>query len=148
MSKKIINLPEDDRVMRSVSWSRLRRDEDDNVLGFLPQAFQLRDGEEALSVNWIEFFENATTRIRDCIWAVRKTRNVGSKSAFAIGKVGKIKETCLSRSYKIRIVHEPKEGECSHSAIRRLPLDDFNLLSALAEDAFNERIMNSEIPPQ
>jgi hypothetical protein len=35
MQAKITNLPDEDHVMRYVPWKKLRRDEDDNVLGFL-----------------------------------------------------------------------------------------------------------------
>ena len=58
MQARVRNLPDEHHVIRNVSWRRLRRDEDDNVLGFLPQAFQLRADEEYLSVNWLN-----TTRV-------------------------------------------------------------------------------------
>jgi hypothetical protein len=57
MKAKVTNLPDEDHVMRYVSWARLRRDEDDNILGFLGAAFQLRPDEESLSVNWLEYFD-------------------------------------------------------------------------------------------
>jgi hypothetical protein len=148
MPSKIINLPDQDRVMRHVPWKKLRRDGDDNVLGFLPQAFERRPDEDSLSVNWIEYFSDPTTRVRDCIWAMRKARKAGGQSAFAIGNVGQIKDTCLKRGHKVRIVHEPKDSEPAHSAIRRLPPDDLTLLAALAEDAFAEMVRNADIPNQ
>lgn len=147
MPSKITNLPDNDHVMRYVPWGRLRRDGDDNVLGVLPQAFQLRPDELSLSVNWVEFFSDPVTRVRDCVWAMRRARSAGTKSAFAIGNVAKIKDTCLKHGFKVRIVHEPKDNEPAHSAIRRLPPDDLTLLAALAEDAFSEMIRNTDIPP-
>jgi hypothetical protein len=51
------NLPDEDHVVRYVPWGRLRRDEDENVLGFLPQAFQLRQEEDYLSVNWLQYYD-------------------------------------------------------------------------------------------
>ena len=155
MSTKITSLPDADRVMRYVPWTKLRKDEDDNVLGFNPQAFQLRTDEksptgweEALSVNWVEHFRKPETQIRDCVWAIRKTRGVGAKSAFAVGNVGQIKETCLAHSVKVRILHESTDDDPSHAAIRRLPPDDLTLLAALAEDAFTDMIRNVDIPAQ
>jgi len=145
---KVTNLRNEDHVMRYVPWGKLRRDGDDNVIGFLPQAFQLRPGEPSLSVNWLEFFPNPETRVRDCVWAMRKVRSVGAKSAFAIGNVGKIKDTCLKHGFSVRVVHEPKKCEPAHSAIRRLPPDDLTLLAALAEDAFIEMIHNAQVPGQ
>lgn len=148
MPKKITNLPDEDHVMRHVPWKKLRRDEDDNVLGFLPQAFELRPDEEALSVNWVEFFSDPATRVRDSVWAMRKARDAGGKSAFGIGNVGKIKETCLARGIRVRILHEPRGNEPAHAGIRRLPPDDLTLLAALAEDAFTEMVRNADIPSQ
>lgn len=141
--------------MRYVPWSKLRKDEDDNVLGFNPQAFQLRqnDGfpngwEESLSVNWVEYFKNPETQVRDCVWAMRKTRTAGTKSAFAVGNVGKIKQICLNRGFKVRVLHEPTDNDPAHAAIRRLPPDDLTLLEALAEDAFTDMIRNTALPEQ
>jgi hypothetical protein len=148
MSRKITNLPDEDHVMRYVSWNRLNKDEDDNVLGFLPQAFARRPDEESLSVNWMEFFTDPATRVRDSVWAMRKTRDVGTKSAFGIGNVGKIKETCLIHGAKVRIVHEPEDNNAAHAGIRRLPNDDLILLEALAQDAFTEMVRNVDIHTQ
>jgi len=135
--------------MRYVPWTKLRRDEDDNVLGALPQAFQLRPEEEALSVNWIEYFSDPATRIRDSVWAMRKAMGVGKKSNFAIGNVGKIKATCLaSGGIRVRIVYEPKDNEPAHSAIRRVPRDDLSILAALADEAFAEMVRKVDVPQQ
>src|SRR5437868_1468946 len=99
MLKKHSGLPDEDKVVRNIPWNRLRRDEDDKVLGFLGIAFELRPDsqsltgvEDSLSVNWIEYFTDPETRIRDCIWSMRRARLPGAKSAFAIGKVETIKQ--------------------------------------------------------
>jgi hypothetical protein len=44
-------------MVRYVPWSRLRKVEDDNVLGVLGGAFKLRTNEDYLSATWAEFFE-------------------------------------------------------------------------------------------
>lgn len=69
MPTKITPLPDEHHVMRYVPWGRLRRDGDDDsiVLGFLPQAFQLRPDEEYLSVTWVEFYPDKATNVRDAI---------------------------------------------------------------------------------
>lgn len=141
------NLPNDDHVIRYVPWGRLRRDEDDNVLGFLPQAFQSRPDEPYLSVNWLEYYEgDRDTQLRASLWAMRDSFGVGAKSAFAIGNVGKVKGICRDAGSPVRIVHEPDEPKNpGHSGIRRLPRDEFSLLAALADDAFSERVNNSDV---
>jgi hypothetical protein len=155
MLKKHDPLPDDNRVIRNVPWKKLRKDEDDNVLGFLPIAFELKPDEttstgfeESLSVNWQEYFKNPETRLRDCIWAMRKARNLGGKSAFAIGQVGGVKRVCQDRGFRVRVLYEPEDGNLSHAGIRRLPLNDLMLMDALATEAFTERIMNSDIPKE
>lgn len=148
MSRKIKNLPDDDHVMRYVPWTRLRRDEDDNVIGVLPEAFQLRQDEDCLSVNWIEFYTDPATRVYRSVLALRNSRKAGAKSAFVIGNVGKIKAACTIHGCKVRVLHEPKEGEPAHASIRRLPRDDLILLAVLADDVFADMIHNSSVPSE
>jgi hypothetical protein len=144
MQAKITNLPDEDHVMRYVSWGRLRKDEDDNVLGFLGDAFKLKPNEDYLSVNWLEYFDGdreakiqasvGVLKIQASVGVFRKTLDVGGKSAFGIGNVAKIKEVCRGNGANVRIVYEPRDDNKSHSGIRRLPRDDFTLLEALAAD--------------
>ena len=115
-------------------------------MGFLGEAFKLRPDEDALSVNWLEYFEgDREARIQASVRTFRSTLRVGTKSAFGVGNVAKIKEVCRARSARVRIVYEPREDNQSHSAIRRLPRDDAILLDALAADAFAELIYNTVI---
>jgi hypothetical protein len=147
MKSAVTNLPNDDHVMRHVSWTRLRKDEDDNILGFLPDAFQRNENHTSLSVNWLEYFEgDRQNQIQGSVRMFRKTITVRPKSAFGIGNVAKIKEVCRSNGANVRIVYEPEENNPSHSGIRRLPRDDFSLLEALAADAFVELVHNTAIP--
>jgi hypothetical protein len=145
MPPKYHDLPDADRVMRFVPWKKLRRDEEDNVVGFLPEAFQLRPEEASLSVNWVEFFPESSNQLHECVRAFRNSMSVGAKSAFAVGNVGQIKEVCQGRGSKIRILHEPKDGEPAHSGIHRLPRDELLLLAALADDAFTEMVRNADV---
>ncbi len=157
MLKKNDPLPDKDRIVRNVPWKRLLRDDEENVLGFLGIAFELRRNEttstgfeQSLSVNWLEYFTDPETRIRDCVWAMRKARKLGSKSAFAVGQVGKVKQVCLERGLKVRVIYEPEDGNLSHAGIRRLPPNDLSLMDALATEAFAsaEMVLNSDIPKE
>lgn len=149
MPQKIANIPDDDHVMRHVPWGRLRRDEDDNVLGFLPQAFERRPDEDSLSVSWMEYYGDPATRTRDAVWAMRRARTLGGKSAFAVANVGKVKEACLNTgNVKVRVVHEPLDNWPSRAGIRLLPREDLDLLEALADDAFTEMVLNQAVPLQ
>jgi hypothetical protein len=135
--------------MRHVPWGRLRKDENDAVIGFLGQAFERRFDENYLSVSWVEYYAEPTTRIRDAVWGVRRARKVGPKSAFAVANVAKVKETCLTTSnVRVRIVPEPLENWPAHAGIRQIPRDDMGLLEALATEAFTEMVLNQTVPPE
>ncbi|MGH7058089.1 MAG: hypothetical protein ACREFZ_09450 [Acetobacteraceae bacterium] len=100
-------------------------------------------------MSWVEYYGVSVTNLRDAVWAVRKARTVGAKSAFAIGNVAKIKETCLSvANAKVRVVPEPLDHWPAHAGIRRLPRDDLNLLAALADEAFSKMLPNKDIPAE
>jgi len=148
MMERGANLPDDHHVIRYVPWSKLLKDENDNVIGFLAQAFALRPDEESLSVNWLEYFGgDRKTNIRDSVLEFRRTLiKVGKKSAFGIANVKKIKDTCSAvAGVRVRVVYEPSKNNPTHSGIRRLPRDDLTLLDALAEDAFGELVKNSSV---
>lgn len=153
MISKGSNLPNDDHVMRYVPWSKLRRDEDDNVLGFLSEAFKLREGEESLSLNWLEYFSGTRDdRVRQSVEMFRRARQVGVKSAYGVANVKRIKEVCAASGARVRVVYEPEEAKDgkppnpAHSEIRYLPPDDMSLLEALASQAFAELVSNSKVP--
>ena len=147
MISKGSNLPDEDHVMRYVPWARLRKDEDDNVVGFLPQAFELRKGEESLSVSWLEYFNgDRNQRIRESVNMFRKTREIGARSAYAIGNVLRIKEVCSAKGARVRVVCDPLKENPAHSEIRRLPPNDLGLLDALATQAFVDLVRNAGVP--
>jgi|WetSurMetagenome_2_1015567.scaffolds.fasta_scaffold656339_2 hypothetical protein len=143
------NLPKEDHVIRHVPWTKLRKDEDDNVLGFLPEAFALKPLEvvkKSISVNWLEYFSGEReNKIKKSIQGLRTTKNIGKKSAFAIGNVGNIKEVCKRNGTIVKIVYAPTDGNPSHSVIKQIPKDDLTLLQALAIDAFCELVHNGDI---
>lgn len=140
-------LPDDHHVMRFVPWARLLKDEDDNVLGFLPEAFQLREGEDALSVNWLEHFAGShQDRICYSVRAFRASVQVGKKSAFGVANVKKVKDICRAHEASVRIVFAPSRNNPAHSLIKHLPRDDLELFDELAENAFTELVLNSSVP--
>ena len=119
------------------------------LIGLLPQAFQLREREDYLSVNWLEYHDgDRDTQIRLSVWAVRSSfsKPLGPKSAFGIANVAKIKEVAQGSGARVRVTHEPHgESNPGHAGVRRLPADDLSLLEALAADAFTEMVSNAEI---
>jgi hypothetical protein len=140
-------LPPDEHVVRYVPWSKLRKDENDNVLGILGEAFKLRPDEKALSTTWLEYFYG--DRVSQIVASVRAIRashlKPGGKSGFAIGNVGAITAPCADRKHKIRIVHDPKNDNKAHTSVRQFPREDILLLELLAADAWSELVLNATV---
>lgn len=135
-------LDDDDRVVRYVSWAKLRRDEDDNVLGCLPSAFLLRNGETYLSVSWCEYFDGSADEcLRCCIEAIRSSKiEVRPKGRFAVAVVGRLKVGAAEGGRKLRIIHEATEDNPAHAAIRGWASEDEELLDLLAEEVWTEAL--------
>jgi|KBSSwiStaDraftv2_1062776.scaffolds.fasta_scaffold144287_4 hypothetical protein len=134
----ITNIPDEDHVLRLVSWQRVRKDEDDNVTGILGEAFRRKPDEDALSVNWQERVTGALIdQLRAAARLIRDTqesKKIGAKSRLARLQVKATKEIAKKRGAKIRIVHEPVDGNEPHAAIRQLPDDDLELLEMIASE--------------
>lgn len=131
--------------MRYVPPARLRRDEDGTVLGILPQAFALRDGEDYLSVNWLEHFKkDKVSNLRDCVDAQRATLTVGKNCVYAVAVVDKVKGVCVKKQKPVRIVYQPTKGNKAHSALYVQHNEDLNVMSDLALEFENEMHPNSK----
>jgi hypothetical protein len=126
----------------------LLKDNQGNVLGFLPQAFERRAEEVALSVNWLEFINaDKDTQILRTVRSFRQNRNINltSKCAFGIAKIGDVKDVCLQSGTKVRVVHTPNVNNPAHAEARDLPRDNLELLESLAEFAFSGFVLNTSI---
>jgi hypothetical protein len=143
-------LPSEHHVVRYVPWTRLRKDEEENVIGVLGAAFRLRDGEDYLSATWAEYFPGAHPQcIEAAVKAIRKSNiAVSVRSGFAIGNVGSIKDACLAdrQKHKIRIIHEAEDDNPAHTAVRGWPRENDPLLQLLAEEIWCEVVLNANIP--
>jgi len=139
---------DEDHVMRHVSYKRLLKDEEGKPIGgFLPQAFELKEGEKGLSVNWLEYFKGThQDNIEASVRKFRDTRDVGRSSAFGIGNVKEIQDVCAENgAHKVRIVLDEKDDNKSHSIIIRLPRDNLDLLQSLAVSSFVHCVFDSEV---
>lgn len=148
--KKNSKIPINNHVIRYVPWTKLRKDENDNVIGILGEAFKLRDNEKSLSAAWLEYFQYPirNDQIIAAVQAMRASRlAVKPNSGFAIGKVDDIQSTCIARNVKnVRIVYSPSNDNEAHVAVKSLPGDDSDLLELLASEAWTELILNKNIP--
>ena len=100
-------------------------------------AFELRDGEDYLSVNWLEFFK--TTDLFQAIDFVRqafrkKNFGVSSNGKFVSLKVIMVKEVFFRNSHPpTRIIHLPEENDPSHSGVFGYTASDELIATEIAE---------------
>lgn len=137
--------------MRYVSPARIIRDNNDKAIGIFNVAFKRRDGENGLSVTWLEYFSG--DHDESIVAAVRASRinkklPVKPKSGFAIGNVGDILLACKqhsSESKNIRIVYTPTNNNSAHAEVKWIPHDD-QLLELLATEVWADLRLNKDIP--
>src|SRR5689334_9340834 len=97
------SLPPDEHVVRYVRKRLLRRDENDAVIGVLPQAFEHRDGEEYLSVTWLQHFSRVYEEgLKGSAAAIRRQLSVKGGDGFTVGQVGEVTAVCDSRGCRVR----------------------------------------------
>ena len=139
------SLPGQDHIMRYVPPARLRKDEDGIVLGILPQAFAHRNGEDSLSINWLEYFKkDKASNLCDCVDVQRATLNVGKNCVYAVAMVDKVKQICIKKQKPVRIVYQPTKGNLAHSALYVQHNEDLNVMSDLALEFEKEMHPNSK----
>jgi hypothetical protein len=105
--------------------------------------FILREGEESLSVNWLEFLkcisrESEITNIRT-IYSQKMSR-VGARARIAILHVGEIRNKVLTESpdsRNLEVLHDPSKDDPSHSGIYNLKQDN-ELIAELILETVSE----------
>lgn len=118
-------LPDDGHVVRYAKPTLVR--ENKSVGG---EAFQLRSGEESLSVNWLECFSGISKPQQVEQVRQRSRLQLRPSGRFAELNVGQTKEYVQGELTDFRFVHDPLEAEdgfeadLSHSGITGLPPAD------------------------
>lgn len=140
-------LPLADHVVRYVRARLLRRDDDGNVIGVLPQAFEHREGEAYLSVTWLEHFDtDYEAGLIGAAAAIRRQLTVKKRDGFTVGCVGVVRELCDGFSLTVRLLHEPKpKRNTGYSAWRGMRRAELELLDLLAADAFTDTRVATDI---
>ena len=148
----ITKIDDEDHVVRYVSSGRLVRDEDTKkVRGVFPQAFQMRDDEEELSVSWLEYFAGSE---RDQLLKTVDAMKAGGlsmrpKDGVAVVNVGTLHGACGIAGVKVRVLHEPAKSNPNpaYAAIRNLPRDNQELLLLIANMACTKVVEIKELAP-
>jgi hypothetical protein len=140
-------LPPDDHIVRYARKRVLIHDENANVIGVFPEAFALRDGENYLSVTWLQHFsKNYEQGLMAAAAAIGRQLIVKPRDGFTVGCVGKVRDICAKSSVRVRILYEPCDANEGYSAWRGMPRDNQDLFNLLATDAFVDTRVASAIP--
>ncbi len=87
----------------------------------LTNAFALRDKEEHLSVNWLEYFEKPDLdQAIDCVRQafLNKGYTIRANGRFAVLRVGEVKMVISDVSpYPAKVERQPKEDDRSHCGV-------------------------------
>lgn len=141
-------LPDDHHVMRHVPWARQSRDADGNVDGILSQAFELRQDEPGLSVNWVEYHKDgAPDPEAACIKTFRRTLDIKRSAVFGIGNVREISKITDAGNHSIRTEYSPTDENSSHSSMKGKALEDLISREKLATSVFVRLIKNADVQP-
>lgn len=106
-------------------------------------AFWLRDEEESLSVNWLEFLNcsSRNSEIDELRKNYSKTLTVGASAMIAVLNVGEIRLIVREESQdnrNLEVLHDPiKNGDQSHSEVCNLKPDD-QLIAELILEVIQE----------
>jgi hypothetical protein len=92
-------------------------------------AFILKESEESLSVNWLEYLKCSSRKSE--IAEIRRVYslklNIGAKARLAVLNVGEVRKKVLTRSpdgRDLEVLHEPSTNDLSHSGMHNLKPDN------------------------
>jgi hypothetical protein len=141
--------------MRYIPSSKRFFAEDGTVLGPSPAGFVLRDDDRGgLSVTEIEHFGDMSAAARrEAAVAHRESlpsKKVGAAGIYAWAQIDAAKTAALAYNKKIRVVHDPVDGNPGHAEIRHFTDEDLDLLDHFATDVFvdYEVIADMALPPR
>jgi hypothetical protein len=120
------------RVARHASKAVHFADDDRTIL--TSEAFRPKDGEDDLSVNWLEYRVGDDEVRIDGVWSdIQSERSIKKKDCLAIVKIDQAKAVGAQMGSVLTVTHEPTNGNESHSAIWGIEQDAKALQQELAE---------------
>lgn len=123
-------VPDSDHIARYCGGSSVESDGTINRM-----AFRIRNGEEYLSVNWLEFLEKTSREeeIAGVRNVLRKKLTLGSQSRIAVANVGSLINH-IQEERILKVQHEPElPDDPSHSGIFGYGIDDDLIEHMIAE---------------
>lgn len=150
-------LPPGDEITRWIKPKLLGKDDDGQVivddsgrpLKVFTEAFALGDGEDSLSVTWLQHFGperlEHLPRAADAIRTSMESKTLQPKGALAIANVDLVLATGRNHGVKMRILEDPVDGNDGHAEIRRYPQEMGLLQNILANEVFAERYLYGDV---
>ena len=125
-------IPDSDHVARYCKPSAVENDE------VQPTAFMVRITDESLSVNWLEELKclDRITEIRELQGLYAKKLQVRAAARIAVLNVGVIRAKVQRESptrRELRVLHDPRPEDPSHSGIYDIPYDDEIVAELIAQ---------------
>jgi hypothetical protein len=138
-------LPPEHHVARHIRPRLVQRDEETKEpVGVFPEAFQLRDGERDLSVNWLEHFSgDRKQQLRQVI--AHSELQLKARDGFGVLQVGVVSEVCQRHGAKVRIIHDPTPKNPAHAGVHHYPRDSPALEATLANLASQDLTMVGDV---
>lgn len=102
----------------------------------LGSAFTLRNKEDCLSVNWLEYYGSNLDEAIECVRQAFRNKpfSLSSNGIFTVLRVGEVKSLILKRSsVPVFIEHQPSKNDPSHSGICGHPGSDPRILLDLVK---------------
>ena len=150
-------VPAEDDITRWIKPAWVKRTDDGEaertptgeIAQIAPQAFELREGEEYLSVTWLQAF-GAERQVQlplaaEAFRHSQPSKKLGLNGVFAIAGVETLSNACKEHGAKIRVLQEPEDENPGHVAVRRFPAEAGDLHVHLATEIFLERYTYKEI---
>ena len=126
-------VPDSDHIARYCGGSSVESDGTINRM-----AFRIRNGEEYLSVNWLEFLKKSSREeIAEVRNVLRKKLTLGSRARIAVANVGSLINH-IREERILNVQHEPElPDDPSHSGIFGYGIDD-DLIELMIAEVFQE----------
>lgn len=131
-------IPDEHEIVRHVPYQKIIFDEQGNIVGIFPQAYELRKDETHLSVDWLDYYAGTRDeKIKAVLQGLRASKNIGKKSALTLGNVLTIKTVARNASdVGLRVSYAPNGANKAHSLVHNIKNDELQLLEALAKEGF------------
>ena len=145
-----MKLSRDQNITRYAAYKKQLRDENDQPVGVLPQAFTMRPIDKGkLSVNWVEYHDGEyEDQLKSVVADFRTKRDTRPSGIFVIANVGVLMDECGElKANRVKVIGPDgkKKGlNPSHASINDLPENDAEIMQCLAAKVFVSFIKASE----